>query len=273
VKATSEGFAMTSPAAPSLLGARAGAAAAAVAASRTGAPAEARSLLDLMYDGFYMLFLLKNRYTPSDAETFRARLREFLAQVDRGGKRIEAANEDLYLTKYAYCALMDEMVLAQQGTLADSWRRNPLQLEMFGEQRAGGSFCDKLESLRAQGASKVQVLEVFHMCLLMGFQGRYLLEGSEKLGYLTARLGDEIATHKGQRAAFAPHAYAADRIRHTLRTDVPLWVLASVLALAGLLAFLGLRWALERRTRADLGAYSQLITLPAQAANVTITLP
>jgi type VI secretion system protein ImpK len=270
VKATSEGFAMTSPAAPSLLGARA---AAAAAATRAAAPTEARTLLDLMVDGFYMLFLLKNRYTPTDAETFRARLREFLAQVDRGGKRIDASNEDLYLTKYAYCALMDEMVLASQGSLAESWRRNPLQLEMFGEQLAGEAFFDKLEALRAQGASKVQVLEVFHMCLLMGFQGRYLLEGSEKLGYLTARLGDEIATHKGQRAAFAPHAYAADRIRHTLRTDVPLWVLASVLALAGLLAFLGLRWALERRTQADLGAYSQLITLPAQAANVTITLP
>jgi type VI secretion system protein ImpK len=227
-----------------------------------------------------MLFLLKNRYTPSDAEAFRARLREFLAQVERGGKRlnasssgIEASNEDLYLAKYAYCALMDEMVLASQGSLAESWRRSPLQLEMFGEQLAGEAFFDKLEALRAQGAPKVQVLEVFHMCLLMGFQGKYLLEGSEKLGYLTARLGDEIATHKGQRAAFAPHAYAGDRIRHTLRADVPVWVLASVLALAGLLAFLGLRWALERRTQGDLAAYSQLITLPAQAANVTITLP
>ena len=265
---------MTSPAAPSLLGARAGAAAAALRTGvTTGAPTEARTLLDLMYDGFYMLFLLKNRYSPSDAEAFRARLREFLQHVDRGGKRIDAANEDLYLTKYAYCALMDEMVLAQQGALAEGWRRNPLQLEMFGEQLAGEAFFDKLEALRAQGASKVQVLEVFHMCLLMGFQGKYLLEGSEKLGYLTARLGDEIATHKGQRAAFAPHAYAGDRVRHTLRADVPVWVLASVLALAGLLAFLGLRWALERRTQGDLAAYSQLIALPAQAAHVTITLP
>jgi type VI secretion system protein ImpK len=265
---------MTSPAAPSapsLLGARAAAATAGLA--RSGAHVDARTLLDLMVDGFYMLFLLKNRYTPSDAEAFRARLREFLQHVERGAKRIDASNEDLYLTKYAWCALMDEMVLASQGALAESWRRNPLQLEMFGEQLAGEAFFDKLEALRAQGAAKVQVLEVFHMCLLMGFQGRYLLEGSEKLGYLTARLGDEIATHKGQRAAFAPHAYAADRISHKLRTDAPLWVLASVLALAGLLAFLGLRWGLTQRTQNDLAAYTQLITLPAQAAHVTITLP
>jgi hypothetical protein len=36
---------------------------------------------------------------------------------------------------------------------------------------------------------------------------------------------------------------------------------------------LGLRWLLDRQTSADLGAYAQLIQLPAQSANVTITLP
>ena len=259
---------MISPPAPSLLPARPHG-----APARATAPTDARTLMDLMYDGFYMLFLLKNRYSPTDAESFRSRVREFLTQVDRGAKRIDTAHEDVYLAKYAWCALMDEMVLVSRSALAERWQRNPLQLEMFGEQLAGDAFFDKLEQLRAQGASKVQVLEVFHMCLLMGFQGKYLVEGSEKLGYLTARLGDEIATHKGQRAAFAPHAYPSERISHRLRTEAPLWVLASVLALAMLLAFMGLRWLLDRRTQSDLGAYSQLIALPAQAAHVTITLP
>ena len=257
---------MTSPTAPSLLGARA-------PAARAAGPTEARTLLDLMYDGFYMLFLLKNRYTPADADSFRTRVRDFLQSVDRGGKRIEAPNEDVYLAKYAWCALMDEMVLAGRGPLAESWQRNPLQLELFGEQLAGDAFFDKLEALRAQGAPKLQVLEVFHMCLLMGFQGKYLIEGTEKLGYLTARVGDEIASHKGKRAAFAPHGYPGDRISHRLRTEAPLWVMGSVLALATLLAYSGLRWQLDRQTRADLQAYSQVIQLPAQSANVTITLP
>jgi type VI secretion system protein ImpK len=260
---------MNAPSAPSLLGGSRQP----NAAARAAPAAEARTLLDLTYDGFYMLFLLKNRYTPTEAESFRAKVREFLQQVDRGGKRIDASNEDIYLTKYAWCALMDEMILASRGALTESWQRNPLQLEMFGEQLAGDAFFDKLEQLRAQGAAKVQVLEVFHMCLLMGFQGKYLIEGSEKLGYLTARLGDEIAAHKGQRAAFAPHAYAVDRISHKLRTEAPLWVMGSVLALAMLLAFLGLRWLLDRQTTSDLGTYSQIIQLPAQSANVTITLP
>jgi hypothetical protein len=40
-----------------------------------------------------------------------------------------------------------------------------------------------------------------------------------------------------------------------------------------LLAFVSLRWMLQRQTQSDLTAYNQVISLPAQAANVTITLP
>lgn len=234
---------------------------------------EPRTLLDLLYDGFYMLFLLKNRYAVGDVQSFRAKLRDFLTQVDKGGKRINASSEDVYLAKYAFCALMDEVVLSSRSSLSESWQRNPLQLELFGDQLAGETFFTRLEELRAQGAARVQVLEVFHMCLLLGFQGKYLIEGSEKLGYLTARLGDEIATHKGRRASFAPHGLLPDRIAHKLRSEVPLWILGSVLALATLLAFLGMRWMLDRQTRGDLGAYAQVIKLPAQQAHVTITLP
>lgn len=236
-------------------------------------PREARTLMDLMYDGFYMLFLLRNRYAPGDAESFRSRLKEFLATVDRGARRLGAPGENVYLAKYAFCALVDERVLSSHPALRPTWEQCPLQLELFGEQLAGQHFFDKLEQCRQEGAARREVLEVFHLCLLMGFQGKYLMEGTEKLGYLTARLGDEIAHLKGQRPAFAPHWQAPDRVRHALRTEVPLWVVGSVFALAGLLAYVGLRWSLERQTRADLAGYSDVIRMPAQQAHVTITLP
>ena len=234
---------------------------------------EARSLLDLMYDGLYMVFLLRNRYAPSDEQTFRDRIKQFLADVDRGGKRLKASTEDIFLAKFAFCALIDEVVLMSKLRLRDAWERRPLQLELFGEQLAGERFFEHLETLRQGGAARVQALEVFHMCLLMGFQGRYILEGSEKLNYLTGRLGDEIAQLRGQRAAFAPHWAAPDRVAHALKREVPLWVIGSVFALLGLLAFVGMRWALERQTRGDLAPYSQLVKLAPQPANITITLP
>lgn len=258
------------PQPPSLFGSGA---APALAPTSGSTPREARTLMDLMYDGFYLLFLLRAKQGPSDADAFRSHIKEFLTGVERGATKLGSSAEDVHLCKYAFCATVDEAILMSQFKVRDAWQRQPLQLQFFGEQLAGEQFFAKLEALRREGAARVQILEVFHMCLLMGFQGKYLIEGSEKLNYLTARLGDEIAHLKGTRATFAPHWAPPDRISNRLKNEVPLWVIASVFVLLGALAFTGLRWQLSRSTEHDLAAYKEVVKLAPQAAHVTITLP
>ncbi len=260
---------MTTAPTPSLLGA--------AAPANTGRPSsvtiESRSLMDLLYQGFYMIFLLRNGYQPADGAAFRERLRQLLTKVERGAKKLSIDADDVYQAKFAFCALIDEIVLMSRMPIRDDWERNPLQLEMFGEQLAGDKFFETLEKLRGEGARRVQVLEVFHMCLLLGFQGRYVLEGAEKLGYLTSRLGDEILHLQGKRSPFAPHWAPPDNIVHKLRSEVPLWVMGSVFALVALVAFVGLRSQLHRGTNADLDRYTDVVKLAPQPAYVTITLP
>lgn len=234
---------------------------------------EASTLLDLMYDGFYLLFLLRAHQAPSDAEAFRARIGDFLAGVERGAMKLGLSPEDTHACKYAFCATVDEAILMSQFKIRDAWQRQPLQLQLFGDHLAGETFFQKLESLRREGAPRLQALEVFYMCLLMGFQGKYLIEGSEKLAYLTSRLGDEIAHLKGTRAPFAPHWAAPDRVEHQLKNEVPVWVVASLFALFGAIAFVALRWDLGRSTAQHLSAYQDVVKLAPQVANVTITLP
>jgi type VI secretion system protein ImpK len=234
---------------------------------------EPRDLMDLLNDGFYMIFVLRSRAVPLSEEEFRKRLRSFLKSFERGAQRLNASADDVYLAKFAFCALVDEVVLMSRLEIRKDWERRPLQLEYFGEQLAGERFFEHLEKLRQEGAKRLQVLEVFHMCLLLGFQGRYVLEGSEKLGYLTARVGDEIAHLRGKRATFAPHWAAPDNVAHKLRAEVPLWVIASVFALVAVLAYLGMAGALKRQTADDLAGYANIVRLAPQAANVTITLP
>jgi len=264
---------MSTQATPSLFGASASPSPPGPAGSFSAAPQQARNLLDLLYDGFYMVFLLRNRHIPSGAVEFRDRLKGFLAQFERGAQRLHSSAEDVYLAKFAFIALVDELAMSPQLGLREVWERRPLQLELFGEQLAGERFFEHLETLRQQGAARIQVLEVFHMCLLLGFQGRYVLEGSEKLGFLTARVGDEIVQLRGKQAPFAPHALAPDRILHTLKGDVPLWAVGSVFALLALLAFIGLNRHLNQQTERELGAHNALVQMPAQSAHVSITLP
>jgi type VI secretion system protein ImpK len=237
------------------------------------APREASSLLDLMYDGFYLLFLLKAKHAPLDADVFRERIKQFLTAFERGATKLHASAEDVYACKYAFCATVDEAVLMSGFRAREAWQRLPLQLQFFGDQLAGEQFFEKLEELRRHGLPRVQTMEVFHMCLLLGFQGRYLIEGSEKLNYLTARLGDEVARLKGQGAGFAPHWAAPDKVQNQLKNEVPLWVVGAVFGFMALAGFLGLRWQLTEHTKGSLGELHHIVQMPPQVANITITLP
>jgi len=235
--------------------------------------ANPQSLQDLMADGFYLLLLLKRGQLPSDAEAFVQTVQKFLDGVERNANRMGIASEDVYAAKYAFCAAVDEAILSQPSALHEIWERNPLQLRLFGEHLAGEHFFDRLEELRRQGAPRLPSLEVYHFCLLMGFEGKYRLEGTEKLGYLTARLGDEIVYLKGKRHGFAPHALPPDHIRHSLRRVVPLWLPAALVAGFGVIGFFGLRFYLGHETQQRMAAYNDVVQMPQRTAHITITLP
>ena len=239
--------------------------------AKQGAPAQ--SLLDLMYEGFYALYLLKNGNGPHDPSAFVSTISTFLAEVDRQAKSHGAAVDDVQAARYAFCAAVDEVILRSSYQAREAWQTRPLQLRLFGDQLAGEHFFSKLEDLRARGAVHLQALEVFHMCLLMGFQGRYAIDGDEKLKFMCATLGNEIARMRGKTRAFAPHAERPDQVANKLRSDLSLWLLTAVFAVAGLGAYLGLRASLAHSTHQALAGYNDLIKLPPRAASVTITLP
>jgi type VI secretion system protein ImpK len=236
----------------------------------TDSPRADVSLVDLLYEGFYALFLLKNKNPPKGDADLAVSISRYLTEFDRKTKALVVSTEDVYAAKFAFCATADEIILRSQFSIRDTWARMPLQLSLFGRQLAGEAFFTQLEELRAKGARHVQALEVFHMCLLLGFQGKYMIEGLEKLEYLTARLGDEIASMKGKRAAFAPHWDRPDKVSHQIKSETPLWVVCSVLAL---LAFVGLSSWSTQSTKSMLAGYSDLVKLAPRAANITITLP
>ena len=77
----------------------------------------------------------------------------------------------------------------------------------------------------------LEILDVYYNCLLLGFKGRYLIEGTELLDLLATRLRQEILLVKGGEAPFAPHARPSKRTTEFIRKSLPLWVYFSAFAL------------------------------------------
>lgn len=232
-----------------------------------------KTLIELLYDGFYMLFMLRKRNSPKDAALFRTSIQLMLNDFEKNAQKLRVSADDIHGAKYAYCALVDEIVLSSHFNIRDEWERQPLQLAFFGDQLAGENFFIKLEELSHKGAAHIQALEVFHLCLLLGFQGKYILEGPEKLTYLVSRLGEEIAHLKGKRVQFAERWAIPDQVRHALKNDVPIWVIGSAFSVCALLAFIGLSVLLSNQTHKTLFDYQNVVQLAPAAAHITVTLP
>lgn len=232
-----------------------------------------QSLVDLMHDGFHLLFLVKNGAVPSDERAFEDKVTRFLAEFDSEARRLRAHGEDIEAAKYAYCAALDEIILESPLPIREPWQRRPLQLTICGDQLGGAHFFDRLEALRGKGGARLQALQVFHLCLLLGFQGKFKCDSSDRLACLTARLGDEIAHIKGRSRGFAPQAERPDQVEHKLRSEVPLWTLSAVFALLALCVYAAMKSSLDNATSQNMAAYADLVKLAPRPASLTVTLP
>lgn len=236
-----------------------------------------KSLLDFLYEGFYLVFLLKNGYIPHSASQLQSQLIDFLANFENQARRAIFSAENIHDVKYAFCALVDETIMIQQTaemeTIKAKWEVSPLQLSLFGSQLAGEKFFNTLENLRAQGVERLAALEVFHYCLLLGFQGKYRLEAPEKINYLIARLTDEIDFLKGKKKEFSPFWAIPDQIRHVIRSEIPVGLILIMLTIFAAIAFSGIHYVLVQHRIKTMTPFSEVIAAPQQQAHLTIYLP
>ena len=79
---------------------------------------------------------------------------------------------------YALVALTDEVAINTPEPLRSYWMSQPLQLHYFGENVAGEGFFARLQALLSDGR-RIEVLRVYHLCLLFGFQGKYGFPGGD----------------------------------------------------------------------------------------------
>ncbi|HET9711051.1 MAG TPA: type IVB secretion system protein IcmH/DotU [Pyrinomonadaceae bacterium] len=101
---------------------------------------------------------------------------DLLAQLDQSGRSLRCPAEQIDAIKFALVAFIDETVLSPSNDfpLRKEWEQLPLQLEYFGEHLAGVKFFERLDALLQQADDEgVDVVEVYYLCLLLGFKGKY----------------------------------------------------------------------------------------------------
>lgn len=136
-----------------------------------------RESLANLYQGFFtgIVRIQARRQQLGEPEVFRTRMKTALKDVRREAAAIGYPPEDVDDTELAVVAFLDEVILTSDDPARHVWAKKTLNVEMFGEAVAGEIFFERLESFRKRPDSRrlSDLLEVYLLCLLLGFEGRY----------------------------------------------------------------------------------------------------
>jgi type VI secretion system protein ImpK len=149
--------------------------------------------------------LRSQRQRVADAGAFRDQVKQLLALASRDAAQAGYDPRFVKLAVYAYVAFLDESVLGSGEPGLASWPRQSLQEELFDDHMAGERFFAHLDDLlgRQDADELADLLEVFLLCLLLGFRGRYAADR----GALDARVRatrEKVARIRGGREPLSP---------------------------------------------------------------------
>ena len=139
------------------------------------------------------------REKVTDAENFRSEIRQQFVHANEEGRARGYSPEDIRLAMFAVVALLDESILNSRNPVFADWPRKPLQQEIFGGHQAGEIFFQNIDGLLAQPDSTVlaDVLEVYLLCILLGYGGRYSLVGKGELRAISEKMAEKIRRIRG----------------------------------------------------------------------------
>lgn len=156
---------------------------------------------------FVVVIRLRGRKASApDSASFRRQVKRLLLDADAEARAAGYPKEIVRLAVYACIALLDESVLSSSQAAFGDWPSQPLQSEIFGDLRAGDTFYRNMNDLFASPNSHAiaDVLEVYLLCLLLGFHGRYTSSDSGDRHALMQRAQERIAEVRGPPAALSP---------------------------------------------------------------------
>jgi type VI secretion system protein ImpK len=158
-----------------------------------------------------------------------------LQDFERRAERYRFNHKIIQVSKFALAAFVDETVLTNNFPLKNEWEKNPLQLELFGEQLAGNKFFDRLDSMLRQIDTTADAVEIYYFCMLLGFKGRYAVYEQEKLlATMQETANALVKAGKIKSVELSPHWLANDQPKPPEKRGMPVWAKLGAFALVGL---------------------------------------
>lgn len=185
-------------------------------------------------------------------QVLRQRLIDALDDMVGRGRQQGIDDTQLAEARYALTAFLDEQILKARWTHHGEWVSEPLERALYKTREAGNHFFERLRGLLGDG-TKVAALEVYYLCIALGFRGAYA-EQSDPQG-----LAAFLRTARGQLQAklpspdkLAPNVMPRDRAPALRTSNGVAYAIAASCLLFALGGTFLLQWAADRKLNSTL---------------------
>jgi type VI secretion system protein ImpK len=171
-------------------------------------------------------------------------------------------SEQAKTAKYIICATADDIVQNIPNEDRTQWLRYSMLSRFFGERIGGIRFFDELDRLKTEPAVNYNVLELQHACLALGFQGvhRTSAGGAAQLQLIQRNLYETLRRVRPKVTTdLSPKWRGQALAARSSRFKIPVWIVASLAALALFATFIGLRLLLSEAAEATAATTVQLV--------------
>ena len=176
------------------------------------------TLMKLCDELFVLIFRMQQSKDFGDDETLYKRITGLFASMEDKARRLKIDSEDIRDVKLALSIFIDEIIWDSEWGLRRSWASR-LHRQLIHATTGGNVFFEKLKDDIRGKNSKTGVLEVYYMCLMLGFVGMFV--GDQKgLQEYIENLRKEMKPEVVEK--LSPHG---DRRETSIRRrSIPWWV-------------------------------------------------
>jgi type VI secretion system protein ImpK len=191
---------------------------------------------------FALVRQLRQTRRHDDVEGLRRDVIASIRQFDNEAVQAGVAAKTAAQATYALCGLIDETVLSTPWGSDSIWAKKSLLITFYKEASAGETFFQFLSEARTYPKNNVDLLELFYVCLSLGFQGRYRLQdrGGDHLARIRQEVLALIRQQRGEHEReLSPRWRGIEDRGLAVSRFVPLWVAGAVACAVILIAFVG----------------------------------
>lgn len=183
------------------------------------------NLADLSAECLMLILQLRATSDYGDPSILKNKVIDMFDSLEQNARSAGIDNEKIRHAKFALVAFLDETIISSDWQRKDEWLTEPLQIKLFDTFNAGEEFFTNLHNLRQRASTNKDVLEVYYLCLTLGFKGMYQLQAPETLRRVVDDLNLELHPDLYNAIdAISPNGKPKENFVQIVKSGIPLWI-------------------------------------------------